>query len=118
MLPASRIQLITWASTLSFVSLIHLFSHSAAARLVWKARSGTAMRTYSPTRWWSKYVEPFVRENDHLAPATRAHLMEIFNFPADSKDLELALAAFVDGGNHFVSATYYLEGDGPLVFSC
>ena len=63
-------------------------------------------------------VEPFVRENDHLAPATRAHLMEIFNSPADSKDLELELAAFVDGGNHFVSATYYLEGDGPLVFSC
>lgn len=97
---------------------VSLFSHSAAARLVWKARSGTAMRTYSLTRWWSKYVEPFVRENDHLAPVTRAHLMEIFNFPADSKDLELALAAFVDGGNHFVSATYYLEGDGPLVFSC
>ena len=63
-------------------------------------------------------VEPFVRENDHLAPATRAHLMEIFNSPADSKDLELELAAFVDGGNHFVSTTYYLEGDGPLVFSC
>ena len=109
---------------------VSLFSHSAATRLAWKARTGTAMRTYSPTRWWSKWevmnlvleyfadVEPFVRENDHLAPATRAHLMEIFNFPADSKDLELALAAFVDGGNHFVSATYYLEGDGPLVFSC
>ena len=63
-------------------------------------------------------VEPLVRENDHLAPATRAHLMEIFNSPADSKDLELELAAFVDGGNHFVSETYYLEGDGPLVFSC
>ena len=63
-------------------------------------------------------VEPFVRENDHLAPATRAHLMKIFNFPGDSKDLELELAAFVEGGNHFVSATYYLEGDGPLVFSC
>ena len=63
-------------------------------------------------------VEPFVRENDHLAPATRTHLMEIFNSPGDSKDLELKLAAFVDGGNHFVSATYYLEGDGPLVFSC
>ena len=50
-------------------------------------------------------VEPFVRENDHLAPATRDHLMEIFNSPADSKDLELELAAFVDGGNPFVSAT-------------
>ena len=109
---------------------VSLFSHSAAARLAWKARTGTAMRTYSPTRWWSKWevmnlvleyfadVEPFVRENDHLAPATRAHLMEIFNSPGDSKDLELELAAFVDGGNHFVSATYYLEGDGPLVFSC
>ena len=107
-----------------------LFSHSGAARLAWKARTGIAMRTYSPTRWWSKWevmnlvleyfadVEPFVRENDHLAPATRAHLMEIFNSPADSKDLELELAAFVDGGNHFVSATCYLEGDGPLVFSC
>ena len=108
---------------------VSLFSHSAAARLAWKARTGTAMRTYSPTRWWSKWevmnlvleyfadVEPFVRENDHLAPATRTHLMEIFNSPGDSKDLELKLAAFVDGGNHFVSATYYLEGDGPLVFS-
>ena len=97
---------------------VSLFSHSGAARLALKARTGTAMRTYSPTRWWSKWevmnlvleyfadVEPFVRENDHLAPATRAHLMEIFNSPADSKDLELELAAFVDGGNHFVSATY------------
>ena len=110
---------------------VSLFSHSAAARLAWKARTGTAMRTYiySATRWWSKWevmnlvleyfadVEPFVRENDHLAPATRAHLMEIFNSPADSMDLELELAAFVDGGNHIVSAAYYLEGDGPLVFS-
>ena len=62
-------------------------------------------------------VEPLVRENDNLAPATRAHLMDIFDSPADSKDLELELAVFVDGGNHFVSATY-LEGDRPLVFSC
>ena len=47
-------------------------------------------------------VEPFVRENDHLAPATRAHVMQIFNSPGDSKDLELELAAFVDGGDHFI----------------
>lgn len=106
---------------------VSLFSRSAAARLAWKARTGTAMRTYNPTQWWSKWevmnlvltdVEPFVRDNDHLAPATRAHQMEIFNSPGDSKDLELELAAFVDGGNHFVSATYYLEGDRLLVFSC
>ena len=42
-------------------------------------------------------VEPFVRENDYLAPATRAHLKEIFNSSADYKDHELELAAFVDG---------------------
>ena len=24
----------------------------------------------------------------------------------------------VDVGKHFVKATYFLEGDGPLVFSC
>ena len=59
-------------------------------------------------------AEPFVRKNDHLAPATRAHLMKIFNSPAD----KLELAAFVDGGKHFFSATYYLEGHGALVFSC
>ena len=63
-------------------------------------------------------LEPFVRENDYLAPATRALLKEIFNSPADYKDLELELAAFVDGANHFVSATYYLDGDVSLVFSC
>ena len=27
-------------------------------------------------------------------------------------------AAMIDAGRHFVSATYYLEGDGPLVFNC
>ena len=109
---------------------VSLFWHSAAAHLAWKARTGTTMRTYSATRWWSKWevmnlvleyladVEPFVRENDNLAPATRAHLMEIFNSPGDSKDLELEKATFVDGGNNFVSATCYLEGNGPLVFCC
>ena len=29
----------------------------------------------------------------------------------------MQLAAFVDGGRPFVSATYLLEGDGPLVFN-
>ena len=109
---------------------VNLFSHGAAAHLAWKAKTATAMCNYSLTRWWSNWevmnlvleyfahVEPFVRENDHLAPPTRAHLMEIFNSPADSKDLELELAAFVDGENHFVSTIYYVEGDGSLVFSC
>ena len=32
--------------------------------------------------------------------------------------LQLELAAIVDWGDHFVKATYILEGDGPLCFKC
>ena len=97
---------------------VAMFSHSAAVRLAWKARTGTAMKTFSATRWWSKWevmkqvleyfgdVEPFLRENNHLVPATRRQLLDIFNDPSDVKDLELELAALVDGGSHFVTATY------------
>ena len=111
---------------------VSMFSHSAAVRLAWKTRTGTAMKTYSATRWWSKWevmkqvleyfgdVEPFLRENenDHLASATTGQLLGIFNDASDAKELELELAALIDGGSHFVTATYYLEGDGPLIFSC
>ena len=30
----------------------------------------------------------------------------------------MELAVIVDAGVQFVKATYYLEGDGPLIFSC
>ena len=63
-------------------------------------------------------VEPFLRENEHLAPATSRHLVEIFDNPNDTVDLELELASLVDGGAHFVLAACYLEGDGLLIFSC
>ena len=111
---------------------VSMFSHSAAVWLAWKTRTGTAMKIYSATRWWSKWevmkqvleyfgdVEPFLRqnENDHLAPATTGQLLDIFNDASDAKELELELAALIDGSSHFVTATYYLEGDGPLIFSC
>ena len=38
--------------------------------------------------------------------------------PISARDLEIELAAMIDAGQHFVSVTYYLEGDGPLAFSC
>ena len=63
-------------------------------------------------------VEPFLRENNDLSPATREHLMNIFDNLDEAVDLELELAALIDAGAPFVSATYYLEGEGPLVFSC
>ena len=36
----------------------------------------------------------------------------------DRQDLHLELAAFVDGGVYFVNATYNLEGDGLVIFTC
>lgn len=56
--------------------------------------------------------------DDHLAPATTGQLLDIFNDASDAKELGLELAALIDGGSHFVTATYYLEGDGPFIFSC
>ena len=107
-----------------------MFSNSPAVRLAWKDRTGKAMRSHSKTRWGSQFeivkqvfeyygdVEPFLRENDHLATATRGHLLELFNNQNDAADLKLELAALIDGGVHFVTGTYNLEGDGPLVFTC
>ena len=107
-----------------------MFSHSYNARLVWRERTGQSIRTFSETRWWSKWevlrqvseyfgdVEPFLRENDEVSPANRRRLLEIFDDPQSCQDLRLELAALVDAGVHFVNATYYLEGDGPLIFTC
>ena len=74
-------------------------SHEASTRVLW--RCGT----------------PFLGENNQLVPATRRQFLDIINDPSDVKDLELKLAALVDGGSHFVTATYYLEGDEPLIFT-
>ena len=106
-----------------------MFSLSPATRLLWKTRTGTAMKLHSKTRWWSKWevvnhamelfgeVEPFLKENDNLSPVCRANLLEIFDDPATARDLQIELAAMIDAGKHFIQAAYYLEGDGPLVFS-
>ena len=63
-------------------------------------------------------VKPFLRENSNLSPVCRASLLEIFDDLATARDLDIELAAMIDAGKHFVQATYYLEGDGPLVFTC
>ena len=78
--------------------------------------SGKAMRTCSATRWWSKWevvnqisdyfadVEPFVREIEDLAPASPAHLLEIFYTPEDVAHL-LEIAAPIDDGKSFIKTT-------------
>ena len=63
-------------------------------------------------------MEPFLRENKEICKSSVAQLLKIFDNPQDAQDLRLELAAIIDAGVHFVSATYFLEGDGPLLFSC
>ena len=87
------------------------------------------MQSYSKTRWWSRWevmhlitqqfgdVEAFLR-NDEVSSATSGKLMEIVSDVRKKATLQLELAAVIDIGIHFVKATYDLEGDGPLVFTC
>ena len=106
-----------------------LFAHSPKARLLWRERTGCSVATYSETRWWSRWevlkqvmllfgdVAPFLRENE-IAPANRGKILAILDDPQKYSCLQVELAVVIDVGEHFVKATYSLEGDGPLVFSC
>ena len=108
---------------------ISLFAHSPHARLLWREKTGRSMATYSETRWWSRWevlkqvmlyfgdVLPFLQENG-IAPANRGKLLAILTDPHRSARLHVELAVVIDVGEHFVRATYSLEGDGALAFSC
>ena len=108
---------------------VSLFAHSPRVRLLWKERTGQSATTYSETRWWSKWevlqqvmllfgdVLP-LQENVDISPATRGKLLAIFSNPQNRAYLLEELAVVIDIGEHFVKATYNMEGDGPLIFSC
>ena len=103
-----------------------MFSHSPKARLAWKALTGRAIKLYSATRWWSKWevmkqlslqfgdVEPFLDNHKDMAPSLTSKLRSFSQDVQKSVYQQLELAAVVDWGEHFVKATYTLEGDGPL----
>ena len=104
---------------------ISLFSHSPKARIAWKTCTGVSVRTYSETRWWSRWevidqlhnlfgdVEGFL--DNEMAPATKEKLLEFLSHPQKKVLLKTELAVVVDAGRPLVEATYILEGDGPLI---
>ena len=108
---------------------VNLFAHSYNAKLLCKERTTKSMCFHSNIRWWSKWellkqvsdyfgdVAPFLQDNENLSPLIRQRLLEIVNDPEDLQDLRLELGLMVDVGVHFVNATYYLEGDRPLIFT-
>lgn len=62
-------------------------------------------------------ITPFLHENEP-APASRGKLLAPLGDPIRSALLQIELAVVSDVGEHLVKATYLLEGDSPLVFSC
>ena len=116
--------------SLFFTLWISFFSHSSKLKALWKARTGHSIASYSQTRWWSRWevmnqafmmfgdIEPFLRENEDVSPATRTKLLEFFNDQQKLFLLKLELAVVVDVGAQFVKATYTLEGDGLLALVC
>jgi len=107
-----------------------LFSHSVKAKVLWKEQTDRPIKSYCPTRWWSKWecmrqllelfgdVQTFIQRNDDSATVTHSKLLTFFNDPQKKALLKAELAVVVDFGVHFVQTTYLLEGDGPLVFRC
>ena len=108
---------------------VQLFSHSHKAKLMWKQRTDTSVKSFSQTRWWSLWevyhqlflyfgdVQPFLEQLNDVSPRTVAQLLAILTSEDDCTTLRLELAAIIDVGQHLVTLTYNLEGDGPLVFS-
>ena len=109
---------------------VSLFSHSPKARLLWKEQTGCMVKSYSPTRWWSKWevmkqllevygdVERFLQSHGDLPALTYSKLVRFFTDPQLKAYLQLELAVVVDFGLPFVQATYQLEGDGALALQC
>ena len=110
---------------------VRLF-HSYRAKLAWKDLTGRKPKSYSETRWWSKWevykqlleqfgdVPRFLQEaaTEKIDPNIVRQLQDLLSDPESLVNLKLELAVTIDVGEHFVKATYFLEGDGPLVFSC
>ena len=62
-------------------------------------------------------LEEFLKSSD-VSPTTRTKLLSFFSDSSKKANLQIELAAIVDYGEPFVTATYKLEGDGPLALEC
>ena len=111
---------------------IRLFGHSHKVRLMCQEQTGLKSKSYSETRWWSKWevykqlteqfgdLQEFVdnAERENVAPQISRQLVDFLSDPDKVLSLKLDLAVIVDVGESFVKATYVSEGDGLQVFSC
>ena len=112
----------------TFSSLwIMLFSHSPKSKVLWKEQTGMSIITYSKTRWWSRWevlhqlmiqfgdLLPFFTNNTDIGPSIRPKVIEILTNLQQRALLQIELAAVIDLGEHFIKATYHIEGDCALI---
>ena len=104
-----------------------IFQHSSRAKLLWQELTGRSLKSFSATRWWSKWecqqqimtqwgdVPKFLAATD-VAPKSCQKLKNLLQ--TAGTELLIEFAVIVDVGEPFVKATYSLEGDGPLAPAC
>lgn len=91
-----------------------VFPHLKCQAYMERERTEQSIRTFSETRWWSKWeealkqaldlftdVQPFLRQNEGISPAIRRHLLKIFDDPESLQKLRLELAVVIDAGVQF-----------------
>ena len=103
---------------------VRLF-HSYRAKLAWKDLTGRKLKSYSQTHWWSKWevykqlleqfgdVTRFLQEaaTEKITPNIVRQLQDLLSDPESLVNLKLELAVTIDVKEHFVKASYFLEGD-------
>ena len=62
-------------------------------------------------------IEPFLEENQDIAPRLTNHLGVLLKDQDRRKLLIMEHTAVIDADEPFIKATYILQGDGLLVFS-
>lgn len=124
MLCASR-TLLTMSATIFKLSAqfwISIFSQSYQS-----TQMQQSIRIFSETHWRSTSGKRqsilmmanlfFLRTTKFVSPEYCRCLVETFDNPEKCQNLHLELTAAVDAGVHFIYATNYLEGDGPLILT-
>ena len=96
-----------------------LFGHSPAIQIVWKECTGISNKSYSPTRWWSRWevanqimlqfaeIHPFLqaRLQDAAKKATLRQLDEMLANAQTKLLLQIELVAVVDAGKPMFEST-------------
>lgn len=107
-----------------------IVQHSSKAKLLWRETTEQSLKSYSSTRWWSKWecqkqlmllwgdVPAFLASciSNDIANKNCEKLLDLLK--NKGTELIIELSVLIDAGEPFVKACYKLEGDGELAAVC